>query len=111
MLENTVCIVCGAGHGLGEETAVAMADQGATVVVNDLGVDVSGEGSDSGPAEETVERIEEADGEAVAHFGDVTDFEYTKRLIAETHEQFGSSAGSTPWRTSRACCATGCRST
>jgi hypothetical protein len=88
-----------------------MADQGATVVVNDLGVDVSGEGSDSGPAEETVERIEEADGEAVAHFGDVTDFEYTKRLIAETHEQFGSSAGSTPWRTSRACCATGCRST
>ena len=90
MLDDTVCIVCGAGHGLGEETAVAMAEQGATVVVNDLGVDVSGEGSDAEPAEETVERIEDAGGEAVAHFGDVTDFEYTERLVRETHEQFGA---------------------
>jgi len=90
MLDDTVCIVCGAGHGLGEETAVAMAERGATVVVNDLGVDVSGEGSDAEPAEETVERIEDAGGEAVAHFGDVTDFEYTERLVRETHERFGA---------------------
>jgi NAD(P)-dependent dehydrogenase (short-subunit alcohol dehydrogenase family) len=89
MLEDTVCIVCGAGHGLGEETAVAMADHGATVVVNDLGVDVSGEGSDSEPAEATVERIEAAGGDAVAHFGDVTDLEYTESLVAETYEEFG----------------------
>jgi 3-oxoacyl-[acyl-carrier protein] reductase len=89
MLNDTVCIVCGAGHGLGEETAVALAEQGATVVVNDLGVDVSGEGSDSDPAEETVERIKDAGGDAVAHFGDVTDFDYAERLVAETHGQFG----------------------
>jgi NAD(P)-dependent dehydrogenase (short-subunit alcohol dehydrogenase family) len=89
MLEDTVCIVCGAGHGLGEETAVTMGEAGATVVVNDLGVDVSGEGSDSDPAAETVARIETAGGDAVAHFGDVTDFAYTERLVAETYEQFG----------------------
>jgi NAD(P)-dependent dehydrogenase (short-subunit alcohol dehydrogenase family) len=67
MLEDTVQVVCGAGHGLGEETAVAMAEHGATVVVNDLGVDVDGEGSDADPAEATVERIEAAGGEATAH--------------------------------------------
>lgn len=39
-------VVCGAGGGLGEETAVAMADRGATVVVNDLGATVDGEGDD-----------------------------------------------------------------
>lgn len=90
MLDDAVCIVCGAGHGLGEETAVAMAERGATVVVNDLGVDVSGEGSDEQPAEETVARIEDAGGEATAHFGDVTDLDYTERLVAETVDEFGA---------------------
>ena len=90
MLEDTVCIVCGAGHGLGEETAVAMADHGASVVVNDLGVDVSGEGSDADPAEETVERIEANGGEATAHFGDVTDLDYTEQLVQDTVEEYGA---------------------
>ena len=90
MLEDTVCIVCGAGHGLGEETAVAMADHGASVVVNDLGVDVSGEGSDAEPAEETVARIEANGGEAMAHFGDVTDLGYTERLVADAVDEYGA---------------------
>lgn len=89
MLDDRVCIVCGGGRGLGEETAVAMAGHGATVVVNDLGVDLSGEGSDDEPAEETVARIEQAGGEAVAHFGDVTDVEYAERLVAETVDDYG----------------------
>jgi NAD(P)-dependent dehydrogenase (short-subunit alcohol dehydrogenase family) len=89
MLDDTVCIVCGGGGGIGEETAAALADEGATVVVNDLGVDVSGEGSDEQPAQETVDRIEDAGGEAMAHFGDVTDLEYTERLIADTVDEYG----------------------
>jgi NAD(P)-dependent dehydrogenase (short-subunit alcohol dehydrogenase family) len=93
MLEDRVCIVCGGGHGLGEEAAVAMAEQGASVVVNDLGVDVSGEGSDEGPARGTVERIEESGGEATAHFGDVTDLEYTEELIADTVDEYGAVHG------------------
>ncbi|MFQ3318729.1 MAG: NAD(P)-dependent dehydrogenase (short-subunit alcohol dehydrogenase family) [Natronomonas sp.] len=90
MLEDRVCLICGGGHGIGEETAVAMADHGATVVVNDLGVDVSGEGSDEQPARETVERIEERGGEAMAHFGDVTDLAYTEQLIEDTVEEYGA---------------------
>ncbi len=90
MLEETVCIVCGAGHGIGEEAAVAMAEHGATVVVNDLGVDVTGGDPDEDPAQETVDRIEAAGGEAVAHFGDVTDVDYTEELIAETVDRFGA---------------------
>jgi NAD(P)-dependent dehydrogenase (short-subunit alcohol dehydrogenase family) len=93
MLDDTVQIVCGAGGGLGEETAVAMAEHGATVVVNDLGVDVDGEGSDAEPAQETVERIEDAGGEAMAHFGDVTDLEYTEQLVADTVEEYGAVHG------------------
>lgn len=93
MLEDTACIVCGGGHGLGEETAVAMAEEGASVVVNDLGVDVSGEGSDEAPARETVERIEAAGGEATAHFGDVTDLDYTERLIEDTVSEYGAVHG------------------
>ena len=90
MLEDGVCVVCGGGNGIGEETAVAMAEAGATVVVNDLGVDVSGEGADEQPAQETVERIEAAGGEATAHFGDVTDLAYTDQLLEETVEEYGA---------------------
>lgn len=90
MLEDRVCIVCGGGNGIGEETAVAMAEAGATVVVNDLGVDVSGEGADEQPAEETVERIEAAGGEATAHFGDVTELAYTEQLVADAVEEYGA---------------------
>ncbi|WP_254840337.1 SDR family NAD(P)-dependent oxidoreductase [Natronomonas marina] len=90
MLEDRVCIVCGGGGGIGEETAVALADTGATVVVNDLGVDVSGEGEDESAARQTVERIEREGGEAMAHFGDVTDLDYTERLVEETVAEYGA---------------------
>jgi NAD(P)-dependent dehydrogenase (short-subunit alcohol dehydrogenase family) len=93
MLEDTVQIVCGAGGGLGEETAVAMADHGATVVVNDLGVDVAGEGRDPGPARETVERIETSGGKAMTHVGDVTDLSYTEELVADTVTEYGAVHG------------------
>ncbi|MFC7235999.1 SDR family NAD(P)-dependent oxidoreductase [Halosegnis marinus] len=93
MLEETVQIVCGAGGGLGEETAVAMADHGATVVVNDLGVDVDGTGADAEPARETADRIEDAGGEAMVHYGDVTDLSYTEALVADTVEEYGAVHG------------------
>lgn len=90
MLEDTVCIVCGGGHGIGEETAVDMAAHGATVVVNDLGVDVTGGGTDEDPANSTVDRIEDNGGDAMAHFGDVTDVEYTAQLIEDTVDTYGA---------------------
>jgi len=95
MLDDTVQIVCGAGGGLGEATAVAMAEHGATVVANDLGVDVDGDGRDAEPAEATVDRIEAAGGEATVHVGDVTDTEYAERLIADAVDEYGAVHGVT----------------
>lgn len=90
MLENTVCIVCGAGNGLGEATAKLMAEKGASVVVNDLGVDLSGEEESGQPGQETVDDIRANNGEATVHLGDITDLDYTEQLIEDTVEEYGA---------------------
>jgi NAD(P)-dependent dehydrogenase (short-subunit alcohol dehydrogenase family) len=89
MLEDKVCIVTGAGQGLGEAVATELGSYGATVVVNDLGTSMSGEGISEEPAAETAEEIRENGGEAMAHFGDVSDLEYTESLVADTLEEYG----------------------
>jgi len=83
-LNGTVCLVIGGGNGLGEAAAHELADHGATVVVNDLGTSVSGDGSDPAVPEQVAADIREAGGEATAHHGDVSDFDYAQRLIEET---------------------------
>lgn len=90
MLDDTVSIVCGAGRGIGEATAKLMAEKGATVVVNDLGVDVTGGGSSEQPAQETVNDIEADGGTAMVHYGDVTDQEYTEQLLEDTIDEYGA---------------------
>jgi len=90
MLENTVCIVCGAGRGIGKATAKNMAKHDASVVVNDLGVDLSGENARKQPAQETVDDILNSGGEAIAHYGDITDLDYTQQLIEDTVDEFGA---------------------
>jgi NAD(P)-dependent dehydrogenase (short-subunit alcohol dehydrogenase family) len=89
MLSDKVCIVAGGGHGIGEATAVALGDLGASVVVNDLGTSLEGEGESEEPAQETVDRIEEAGGTAMAHYGDISSFEYTEDLVADTLDEYG----------------------
>ena len=88
-LSGRVCIVTGAGRGLGAEAARQLADQGAAVVVNDLGTSMQGEGENPDPAEEVVASIREAGGEATAHFGDVSDLDYAVSLVADTVEEHG----------------------
>lgn len=90
MLEDSVCIVCGGGRGLGEATAKLMAEHGASVVVSDLGVDLSGEDADIQPAQETVDDIEANGGEAMVHYGDVTNLEDTEALIQQTVDEYGA---------------------
>src|SRR6201993_1578199 len=88
-LSGKVAIVTGAGRGIGRSHALALASAGAGVVVNDLGAGVAGEGSDPGPAEQVVEEIRAAGGEAITNGENVADFAGAERLVQQAIEEFG----------------------
>lgn len=79
----------GAGRGLGRAHSLAFAAQGAAVVVNDVGVSLSGAGHDRSPAEEVVAEIEAAGGRAVANADDASDWDGAGRLVAQAIDTFG----------------------
>lgn len=87
--EGRICIVTGAGRGIGREYALMLAGEGAKVVVNDLGGSREGSGVDTGPAAEVVAEILEAGGEAVANTDNVADFEGAKRMVDQAVDAFG----------------------
>ena len=66
IVRGKVVVVTGAGGGIGRDIALALAREGAKVVVNDVGTSTSGEGQDAGPAERVVAEIRAAGGEAAA---------------------------------------------
>lgn len=88
-LANRVAIVTGAGRGIGRSHALLLANQGAAVVVNDLGGANTGEGADTGPAQEVVEEIRAAGGRAVAHTDSVSDWDSAKHLVDLAITEFG----------------------
>jgi NAD(P)-dependent dehydrogenase (short-subunit alcohol dehydrogenase family) len=81
--------VTGAGRGIGREYALLLADQGAKVVVNDFGGSRDGTGSDVGPAQEVVNEITAAGGEAVAHVGDVSSLADAAAMVKLAVDTFG----------------------
>jgi NAD(P)-dependent dehydrogenase (short-subunit alcohol dehydrogenase family) len=88
-LSGKVAIVTGAGRGIGRAHALALAGAGAKVVVNDLGAALSGEGSDATPAEQVVEEIRAAGGEAATNGENVADFAGAERLVRQAVDEFG----------------------
>ena len=89
ILDDKVVLVTGAGRGIGREVAMLAAQEGAKVVVNDLGGDVGGSGVDATPAQETVAAIGAAGGEAVVNGGNVADYEAARGMVAQAVESFG----------------------
>jgi NAD(P)-dependent dehydrogenase (short-subunit alcohol dehydrogenase family) len=88
-LTGKVAIVTGAGRGIGRAHALALAAAGAKVVVNDLGGSLAGEGADASPAEQVVEEITAAGGEAVANGENVADYAGAGRLVAQAVDELG----------------------
>jgi NAD(P)-dependent dehydrogenase (short-subunit alcohol dehydrogenase family) len=87
--QDRVVIVTGAGRGLGRAHALEFARQGAKVVVNDIGAELDGSGSSSGPAGEVVDQIRGMGGQAIANGDDIADFPSAKRIIDAAIEAFG----------------------
>jgi len=88
-LDGRVAIITGAGRGIGREHALLFAEEGARVVVNDLGGSTDGSGADQGPAHEVVEEIRAMGGEAVANGDNVAEWEGGRRLVQSAIDAFG----------------------
>ena len=87
-LNGKIAVVTGAGRGIGKETALFMANEGAKVVVNDLGGNTDGTGGTQ-IADEVVEEIKAAGGEAVANYDSVSDFAGGQNIFQTALDTFG----------------------
>ena len=89
LLEGRVAVVTGSGRGIGREFALCMAAEGASVVVNDVGVSLDGRGTEEDPAANVCREIEAAGGHAVPNYDSVTDFAGAERMIGTAVDAFG----------------------
>ena len=87
--DQRVAVITGAGRGLGRAYALLLASQGAKIVVNDAGVSLKGQGPDAGPAQEVVQEIKAAGGEAVACTESVATAEGGKAIIQAALDHYG----------------------
>lgn len=87
--DDRVAVVTGAGRGLGRAYALLLASKGAKVVVNDPGGSLKGDGVDTGPAEEVVQEIRAAGGEAVACTESVATAEGGQAIIQAALDHYG----------------------
>jgi len=88
-LEGKIAIVTGAGRGIGRGEALALASEGAKVVVNDLGGAVDGSGASTSPAQDVVAEITKLGGEAVANYDSVATKEGGDNIVKTAIDSFG----------------------
>ena len=90
LLEGRVAVVTGSGRGIGREFALCMAAQGASVVINDVGVSLDGRGTEEDPASLVCKEIEALGGKAVPNYDSVTDFEGAANIVQAAIDAFGA---------------------
>jgi len=90
LLDGKVAIIPGAGRGIGREEALLFGSEGASVVVNDIGGSVSGEGGDRTPAQEVVDAITSAGGTGMVNSDDISSWSGAKSLINQAVDTYGS---------------------
>lgn len=88
-LSNKVALVTGAGRGVGRGIALEFAKAGASVVVNDLGVTLTGSGEESDPAQDVVDQIISMGGKAVANNDSVAEWDGAQRMVQTAMDSFG----------------------
>jgi NAD(P)-dependent dehydrogenase (short-subunit alcohol dehydrogenase family) len=89
LLDGKVAIVTGAGRGVGKYEALALAKEGAKVVVNDLGGGVDGTGAEAMIADEVVKEIREAGGAAAPNYADISTADGAEALVQTAVSEFG----------------------
>jgi len=89
MLAGKTALVTGAGRGIGRGIALALAKAGAKVVVNDLGVSLSGEGTDKQPAAQVADEIVKEGGSAAANFGSVSEPDDASAMVRQVVDTWG----------------------
>jgi len=88
-LKGKVAVVTGAGGGIGRGESLALASEGAKVVVNDLGGTVAGTGTSASAADKVVDEIKKMGGEAVANYDSVTTLAGGESIIKTAVDKFG----------------------
>jgi len=88
-LKGKNALVTGAGRGIGKAIALALAEEGANVLVCDLGVAMDGTGADKSPADSTVEECRKLGVRAAAHYGDVSNFKSAEEMVQACVSNFG----------------------
>jgi NAD(P)-dependent dehydrogenase (short-subunit alcohol dehydrogenase family) len=89
LCENRVAVVTGGGRGLGRAYCLMLAAHGAKVIVNDMGSTANGDGADAAPAQQVVNEILAAGGQAAANIADVSDWREAEAMIAQARDTFG----------------------